>query len=367
MRRRSWGYSVGVLGCVACLLAAGGWLSWELGAQLTELDAPEVPVVAEVREASLDYSSAASLSGRRVAPEPVAWNGSSGTVTAIRVAVSEELVAGSAIVDVDGVTRRAYVADTSLFRPLSRGDTGADVKVAQELLNVLVDGVSLPTTGTFGSATRAAVREYERLLGVTPTGVLDPTWFVLLPTDRYRVGSVSLRLGQPAPAAGEAFLGGVSSIEGMTLTADVAGPDGDYLFWYRGAQFAVSLENGAWTLDDAEPLASLLNPTDEAGSADAEAPEGEDPASVGGSVGAVTVEGRVALANPEPGQAVPPAALVMGSSGEACVVTADDLAVVEVRLLGSAVDGSALIGPDLADGTRVLVNPAEIVPRTQYP
>ena len=95
MRRRSWGYSVGVLGCVACLLAAGGWLSWELGAQLTELDAPEVPVVAEVREASLDYSSAASLSGRRVAPEPVAWNGSSGTVTAIRVAVSEELVAGS--------------------------------------------------------------------------------------------------------------------------------------------------------------------------------------------------------------------------------------------------------------------------------
>ncbi|MHA6510459.1 peptidoglycan-binding domain-containing protein [Tessaracoccus sp. Y1736] len=368
MRRRSWLYPVTVFIAVAVLIGAGAWLALALRGQLAALDAPPVPVVVEVREAQLDYSSAASLTGRRVAPEPVLWNGSAGTVTAVHAGSSDELGTGSAIVDVDGVTLRAYFADTALFRSLSRGDKGADVKVAQELLNDLVPEASLSVSGTFGRATASAVRAYEKSLGMSPTGVLDPRWFILLPTDTYRVGSVSLRVGQPAPAPGAAFLDGVTAVEGLRFEVEGGGPDGAYRFSYLGSSYDVTLSEGAWTLVDEAALAALLDPVADSGSAsDAEGAVEEETTPPSDTTGNVTVEGRVALTDPEPGQAVPPAALVLDPSGESCVLLAGDYSPATVTLIGSAVDGSALITPDLSEGARVLANPLEVVPEAECP
>jgi peptidoglycan hydrolase-like protein with peptidoglycan-binding domain len=366
VRRRSWLYPVTVFIAVAVLIGAGAWLALALRGQLAALDAPPVPVVVEVREAQLDYSSAASLTGRRVAPEPVLWNGSAGTVTAVHAGSSDELGTGSAIVDVDGVTLRAYTAGTALFRSLSRGDKGADVKVAQELLNVLVPGASLSVSGTFGSATASAVRAYEKSLGTTPTGVLDPRWFLMLPTDTYRVASVALRVGQPAPAPGAAFLDGVTTVEGLKFEVEGGGPDGAYRFSYLGSSYDVTLSEGAWTLVDEAALAALLDPKPGATS-DAEGAVEEETTPPSDTTGSVTVDGRVALTDPEPGQAVPPAALVLDPSGASCVLLAGDHSPAAVTLIGSAVDGSALIAPELGEGARVLVNPLEVVPEAECP
>lgn len=328
------------------LLAAGGWLAWGLGAQLSALDPPPEPVAAEVVIAAVDYSAKGMLSGQLVARPAVLWNDASGTVTAVRVAVGDILKVGSPVADVDSRTVRAYHAETALYRTLDRGAKGLDVEVAQELLNVVLPDLDLPSTGVFGSATEAAVKAYERELGVaSPTGVFDPSWFVLLPAAEFRIGAVQLRVGQPSPGPGTAFLDGAQELRDLTLITDSAGPDGGYTFSYQGAVHSVSRTGDEWVLDEEAALADLL-------AAQSKSAEGD----------LVQVEGRVALADPAQGQAVPPAALVLDPDGVSCVLMADDLRAVEVEPLGSAIDGAALVRSELPDGANVLVNPREMVP-----
>jgi len=61
---------------------------------------------------------------------------------------------------------------------LALGQTGPDVRRAQELLNR--DGALLTVDGEFGPATEAAVKSCQLRAGVAPTGTVNPaTWQVL--------------------------------------------------------------------------------------------------------------------------------------------------------------------------------------------
>jgi hypothetical protein len=63
-------------------------------------------------------------------------------------------------------------------RQLSRGDTGSDVELAQDLLNR--GGALLDEDGGFGAGTAAAVRVCQARGGLTMSGVVDdPTWALL--------------------------------------------------------------------------------------------------------------------------------------------------------------------------------------------
>lgn len=349
--KRRWGYPLVMVASVVALLGAGGWLAWGMRAQLAALDPAPTPVVAEVADASVDHAAKATLSGALVTQPSLLWNAAVGTVTAVRVAPGDTVVPGSAIADIDGLTIRAYFAETALHRTIAREDKGADVAVAQEVLNAVLPGTNLPLSGKFGPATENAVKSYERKLGIAePTGVLNPAWFVLLPDDEFTVGDVALRLGQPAPGAGEAALSGAQEVTEVTVSTESDGPDGKYRFVYQGKDFDVARTGDEWRLADEAAASELLNNL-------SAAPED----------GLLQVEGRIALATPVQGQAVPPAALVLDQQGRTCVLLAEGFRAVTVEPLGSAVDGAALIRSDLEVGEGVLVNPLQMVPGTPCP
>jgi hypothetical protein len=61
---------------------------------------------------------------------------------------------------------------------IKMGSRGPDVKKAQQLLNQ--KGYSLVTDGDFGPSTQAAVKNFQRVSGLTDDGIIGPnTWEVL--------------------------------------------------------------------------------------------------------------------------------------------------------------------------------------------
>lgn len=89
--------------------------------------------------------------------------------------------------------RRTGIADERTWQALAptllRGAVGEAVVAAQLLLNAK-DGAAIATSGTFDAATEAAVRDFQRRLGLSSSGVVDPpawralTWHFVKPDFR---------------------------------------------------------------------------------------------------------------------------------------------------------------------------------------
>nr|WP_277344735.1 peptidoglycan-binding protein [Cellulomonas sp. IC4_254] len=250
------------------------------------------------------------------------------------------MAAGTAVYAVDGVPVVAYAGDTVLYRTLRVGDEGEDVRAAQGLLAALT-GRDVPVDGRFRASTAAAVRAYERSLGVAqPTGELRAEWFTRLPVVPFVVDAVAVQSGQPAPPAGDPVATATATATGYQVGTASPGPAGDYELVTPGHEIPLTrAADGTWTVPDEAAALSVVLAT---------------PA-VDGSV---TVTGRIRLVTGEPGQAVPGAAVVTDASGATCVVDAATGDVVPVAVVGAGVDGTARIRPALDEGATVLVNPA---------
>jgi peptidoglycan hydrolase-like protein with peptidoglycan-binding domain len=82
-----------------------------------------------------------------------------------------------------------------LFRPLAVGSRGADVRELEANLVALGHGGGLTPDDRYTAATAAAVRRWQRALGVTRTGTVQPGDAVVA-TDAVRVSSPSVSAGQ---------------------------------------------------------------------------------------------------------------------------------------------------------------------------
>ncbi len=342
--RGTW-YTVAVVVLVLGAVAVSWVVTRGSADALAELDPDPVAVSVPVGETVVDFSEPASLSGVPEQAPPVVSSGRSGTVTAVTIGPGDAVASGAPVFAVDGVQVVAYADDAVLFRSLSAGAKGPDVAAAQRVLSVLVPEQAVEATGTMDAATVRLVRAYESALGASsPTGTVDPTWFVHLPYDGYVAQTVEVVAGAPAPAAGEEVLTAAATITEASVSGTTRGPAGPYEFLVSGVAVPLErAEDGTWTVPDLAAAASVLL-------------SGEVPAQ-----GPVRVEGRTRFVDGAPGQSVPGASVVTDESGATCVVLADTREPVAVTVLGASLNGAAQLAPDLPSAVEVLVNPLQVV------
>jgi peptidoglycan hydrolase-like protein with peptidoglycan-binding domain len=125
-------------------------------------------------------------------------NQATGVVTGLP-SVGDVIKCGQAVYRVHGRPVALLCGTTPLYRPLSVGLKGWDVKELNRNLVDLgyVDASEVEPSGYFGSATRDALKGLKADLGLTPTGMLDPEQAVTLPGP-LRISSVSVPLGTAA-------------------------------------------------------------------------------------------------------------------------------------------------------------------------
>lgn len=112
-------------------------------------------------------------------PEPAGTNLAAGTVTSVSVTAGQEVRDGEVLYSVD--LRPVVIArgQTPAFRALAPGTSGDDVAQLQNLLTNL--GLYRgPVAGRFSAATTAAVRAWQRSLGVTADGTVQPADIVFV-------------------------------------------------------------------------------------------------------------------------------------------------------------------------------------------
>lgn len=333
---------------VVVLVVGAGVVSWVVtrgsGDALAELDPAPVAVAVPVVEVSVDFSEVARLTGDPAGSSAVVSSGRAGTVTGVLVGAGDAVASGAPVYAVDGTQVVAYADAAVIFRSLEAGAKGPDVAAAQRVLSILVPERAVAADGVMNAATVRAVQAYERVLGVkSPTGVLDPTWFVHLPFEGYTVATVEVTAGAPAPEAGQDVLTSATAIATASVSGDSRGPAGAYEFVTQGTSIALErTAEGQWVVTDPAAAAQALL-------------AGEVPAE-----GPIMIEGRTRYVDGTPGQAVPGASVVTDAAGATCVVMADDREVVPVDILGAALDGAAQIAPVLPAGASVLVNPLQV-------
>jgi peptidoglycan hydrolase-like protein with peptidoglycan-binding domain len=130
-------------------------------------------------------------------------NQATGVLTALPT-VGDVIKCGQALYRVHGRPVPLLCGSTPLYRPLSEGLRGWDVKELNRNLVDLgyADDSALDPSGYFGSETRDALKDLKRDLGLDPTGSLELGQAVALPGP-LRISSVSAPLGTPAQSGTE--------------------------------------------------------------------------------------------------------------------------------------------------------------------
>jgi peptidoglycan hydrolase-like protein with peptidoglycan-binding domain len=125
-------------------------------------------------------------------------NQATGVLTALP-RVGDVIKCGRALYRVQGHAVALLCGNTPLYRTLSEGMKGWDVKELNRNLTELgyADAAELEPSGYFGSETRSALKDLKGDLGLAKTGTLGPEQAVALP-EPLRISSVSTALGGPA-------------------------------------------------------------------------------------------------------------------------------------------------------------------------
>lgn len=120
-------------------------------------------VVAKVLRGDLDQTISINATVTQAQNQNVAIAGSSGTVTGNPVTAGATYGAGSRLVEVNGAPVFIMPGSFPLYRSMTFGDHGPDVRQLQEGLNA--SGFDLTADGVFGSTTEQAVRLLFTRLG----------------------------------------------------------------------------------------------------------------------------------------------------------------------------------------------------------
>lgn len=331
--------------CLVAVLGAGT-ATWAIATapatEAAEHPAADHRATATVTRGDLVESRTAAGTLGYGAPTPVPGSGS-GTVTWLPrpgqvVHRDEPLYA------VDEQPVRAFTGTTPLWRPLTRGLRGADVRQLNENLAAL--GYDVAEDGVFGRRTAAAVRKWQKDRGLPVTGTIDAGQVAFV-DGTVRVASVPGRLGQPA--AGDVLQ--VTSTD-RVVTATVAQRDAEP--FAVGTAVRVLVNGGgeamAGEVVDAVPAESDDGKQNVTVTVSFDAGDRHLPEAASAQVVAPGHTERDVLS-------VPVSALVAhGSSGYAVDVVGKGGQTRRVPVeVGFVADGRAAVTGDVAEGARVAV------------
>ena len=181
--------------------------------------------------------------------------GMPGTLTALPAA-GAVLKRGDVVAEVDGVPEYLFYGTRPEWRTLQDGvPPGADVYELDENLIALGDGRGLAPSNTFGSSAIAAVKRWQRALGVTANGVVQ------LGTVAYMPGSVRVSTHQMEPGAnvgpGAALADATDTIRTVAVALDTAKESEVKL----GDTVDVQLPSGAHTPASVSAIAQIITPS----------------------------------------------------------------------------------------------------------
>ncbi|MFC4063404.1 peptidoglycan-binding protein [Actinoplanes subglobosus] len=154
--------------------------------------------------------------------------------------VGEIVGRGRAVFRVDGRVVPLLFGAAPLFRTLGSGvSRGSDVRVLERNLKAMGYGQDLTVDSRFTSATRAAVRRWQRALGTTVTGTVGPGDVIVLPGP---IRITSLTAVPSGPAAGT-----ILTASGTTRQVTVQLPVGSQRLAVPEAAVRIELPGGAST------------------------------------------------------------------------------------------------------------------------
>jgi len=360
--RGGWAFASAVV--VTVVSAAALVIVGVVGRPVPQVVQPNpTPVYVPVDVAESDRNQAATIRMSTGVPVAILAAGASGVITQTPVSVGSEVVDGTIVMQVSGLPIFAHQSATVLYRDLSPGDKGPDVAELQRFLAAHV----VPTVaqdGVYRRSTRLAVQELQRQMGVSPaTGVASSTWFVRIDAPLI-VGTRAIDPGTPAPGLGATILTSRAQVKEVVVQPERPVEAGEYVIVAAGVRIPVTYDGTSWTAPDPQPLL--------AGAAAAVAAPG-DQAATGTSVtgvaapanGSITLEGRLALAEPIRAVAVPPGALVPSASADtSCVwieASTGPEQVAGVVVVAVSPSGAAFLADDGLAGKQVLLDPLAYV------
>ncbi len=341
---------VGVLAIVA--VAAVGW------AGVTVLRPSEDPLEASTfTTVSVEQGEVgSSMSLNTVATwqqTPVGTNRVAGVVTSVEVEAGQEVTAGQSLYTVD--LRPVVIAQGTVpsFRDIALDTTGADVAQLQTLLGTL-GFYSGMADGNAGSRTVAAIKAWQKSLGLAQTGVVSAGDIIVVPSlpARVTLNNELIAVGGTL-GGGELLLNALPESPEFTLSVtsaqaasipegtrvEITSPDADVWEAFAGGQDL-----------DAETQNVMI------------ALAGKDGGTIcGDACGQIPVTGdtsmlsQIITTETVSGLVVPSAALVTTADGEIAVIDESGTETA-VEVIASAQGMSVIDGVD--EGTRVRV-PAE--------
>jgi hypothetical protein len=165
-------------------------------AQSQEQQALRAPDVHVVHVGSLLDDSKQAVDLRISLTTPIAIKAdTSGTVTSSVPKRGTRIRQGTKLVAVDGEPTFAFVAAAPLYRDISPGLSGADVRSAEQFL---ADQKFLPrasVTSAYTPAARIAIDAFETRLGLPADGTLHESLFAWVPAHVTVVGTAQVRIG----------------------------------------------------------------------------------------------------------------------------------------------------------------------------
>ena len=258
----------------------------------------------------------------------------SGTITALSVAAGDQVTTGTRLMDVNAQAVIAYVANSPLYRDVTRGLNGPDVATAQALLAAW----GYDTGGADGKAglgTERAIKAFNLANGYGKDNtVLSLASLVWVGTAPVTVGTMSVHLGaQVGPGTAlfttTAALAAITVAEppGMTANGDLELVVGDVATPYAA---------GSGRVTEPEAVAAIM-------------------ASLGTATEGL---GTLQLVTPTTVATVPSSAVVTDAAGRTCLFASETAPPTLVTPTGGSL-GTIDLDPTLA-GKPVLLNPRDV-------
>ena len=283
-------------------------------------------VIAEPYDGGRDASIAATLLPGRQLRAP-----GDGLVTSADCPKDGVLRSGQSVFEVGGRAVLSLHTPHPLYRDLSQGSTGRDVRELQATLARL--GHAVEQTGTYDPPTQAAV---AALAAPTEPGpaTLRASSVLWLPGDQVTISTCALTVGQLVHQ-GDAVASTSEQLDAVRLRADLPPLLG-------GERWEFVTEAARLALGDD------LVPVDRAGVLDAALAAREPGAP------SAQINGRVVLTNPQAALVMPAPYVHVGADGRACVFLLGATTGTPVEVLDSAVGRTVVrSGGELVEGADV--------------
>lgn len=333
-------------------VVAGAVVGWAAASVLTPAEDPlEASSFTYVAVAQGEVGSSISLNTVAAwTPVPAGANRAAGVVTQVVVAPGDEVRQGSVLYRVDQRPVAVGQGEVPAYRSIGQGDVGADVAQVQRLLTTL--GIYRgPDDGKAGNGTAAAIRAWQKLLGVPQTGVIEVSDVIFVPQLPTRVA-----LDGDVIARGLTVSGGEQVIRALPTAPAFTVPvtDAQAAMMPAGTRVEITSPDGSlWEAVAAEQVRD-----DQSGTVNVwlDAPDGGticgDQCGQIPATGDVRMSSKIITVETVAGLVVPSAALVTGADGQTAVINESGKRIA-VTAVTSARGMSVIEG--VPDGLRVRV------------